>query len=184
MKIYLFDEDTKEYQGEENAYIDPRESQKQGTEVYLLPPNAVFSAPPAEQNGYARIYDGGWQYVVDNRGKTAVNAERGLFEVDYIGEKEGDTIVTDEMQAELDNGTLVIDGGAVVAKPAEMKAAEKRTERDGLLSLTDKYMLADFPVSEDEREEYCSYRQYLRDIPETEGFPDIAIKSFDEWKGA
>ena len=64
------------------------------------------------------------------------------------------------------------------------RSAEVRAKRDELLCQTDKYMLADFPVAEDERELYRQYRQYLRDVPEQEDFPDEAIKTFEEWKGA
>lgn len=64
------------------------------------------------------------------------------------------------------------------------RSAEVRAERDKLLRMTDKYMLADYPISEEEREKYRQYRQYLRDIPEQESFPDEGIKTFGEWKGA
>ena len=39
-------------------------------------------------------------------------------------------------------------------------------------------------ILEEEREKYRQYRQYLRDIPEQESFPDEGIKTFGEWKGA
>ena len=64
------------------------------------------------------------------------------------------------------------------------RSAEVRAKRNELLCQTDKYMLADFPVAEDERELYRQYRQYLRDVPEQEDFHDEAIKTFEEWKGA
>ena len=64
------------------------------------------------------------------------------------------------------------------------RSAEVRAKRDELLCQTDKYMLADFPVAEDERELYRQYRHYLRDIPEAEGFPDVSILTFEDWKGA
>ena len=98
MEIYMFDGETKEYIGAEDALLDPLETKKQGKPVYLLPANAVFDRPPIAEGGKAVIFDDGWKQVVDNRGKTAVNADRGIFEIDYLGEKEGDTIVTAEMQ--------------------------------------------------------------------------------------
>jgi hypothetical protein len=64
------------------------------------------------------------------------------------------------------------------------RSAEVRAKRDELLCVTDKYMLVDFPIAEDERELYRQYRQYLRDIPEAEGFPDVSILTFEDWKGA
>lgn len=62
------------------------------------------------------------------------------------------------------------------------RSAEMRAERDELLLVTDRYMLVDFPVAEDERELYRRYRQYLRDIPETPGFPDTEIMDFAAWR--
>ena len=69
----------------------------------------------------------------------------------------------------------VWNGTALAEDPdfeVKRRSAEVRAERDELLLVTDRYMLADFPVAEDERELYRQYRQYLRDIPETPGFPD------------
>ena len=160
------------------------ETKKQGKPVYLLPANATFDRPPAAEDGKAVIFEDGWKQVVDNRGKTAVNAERGIFEIDYLGEKEGDTIVTAEMQNGLDDGTFVVEQGRIVEEPRQMKAAERRLERNMLIAATDKYMFADFPIAEEEREQYRQYRQYLRDIPEAEGFPDVSILTFEDWKGA
>lgn len=62
------------------------------------------------------------------------------------------------------------------------RSAEVRAKRDKLLLVTDRYMLADFPIAEDEREQYRQYRQYLRDIPETPEFPDVSILTFEDWK--
>ena len=184
MEIYMFDGETKEYIGAEDALLDPLETKKQGKPVYLLPANGFFDRPPIAEGGKAVIFDDGWKQVVDNRGKTAVNADRGIFEIDYLGEKEGDTIVTAEMQKGLDDGTFVVEQGRIVEKPRQMKAAERRLERNMLIAATDKYMFADYPISEEEREKYRQYRQYLRDIPEQESFPDEGIKTFGEWKGA
>lgn len=88
------------------------------------------------------------------------------------------------MQKGLDDGTFVVEQGRIVEKPRQMKAAERRLERNMLIAATDKYMFADYPISEEEREKYRQYRQYLRDIPEQESFPDEGIKTFGEWKGA
>ncbi len=64
---------------------------------------------------------------------------------------------------------------------SEQKAESKRAERDVILKATDVYMLPDFPISEDQRELYKQYRQYLRDLPAMEGFPEIGVMSFKEW---
>lgn len=46
-----------------------------------------------------------------------------------------------------------------------------RSERDRRLTATDKYMLADFPISEEQRAAYAQYRAALRDLPEAEDAP-------------
>ena len=184
MKIYLYDRDTKEYICGKNAFLDPLETKKQGKEVYLIPANAVLDEPPAAVEGKAIVFADGWQLVDDNRGKEAVNAARGRFTVDYIGSREGDTVLTDETITALETGEKVIRDGEVVDRPAEEKEAEARMQRNTLLSATDKYMVSDFPISEEEREQYVAYRQYLRDYPASVDFPETAAKSFEEWKGA
>ena len=63
----------------------------------------------------------------------------------------------------------------------EELSAQKRSERDALLKATDVYMLIDFPISDEERELYKQYRQYLRDLPEAESFPEVDVMSFKEW---
>lgn len=72
----------------------------------------------------------------------------------------------------------------IEAPTTEELVAEKRQKRDMLLSETDKMMLDDYPITEEKRTDYFQYRQYLRDIPEQPEFPEIAVKTFDEWKGA
>lgn len=69
MNVYKYDYQTKEYIGTEAALIDPLESEKQSKEVYLLPANATFTAPPAEKEGFSHVWSGeAWQEVEDNRG--------------------------------------------------------------------------------------------------------------------
>lgn len=64
----------------------------------------------------------------------------------------------------------------------EQKAALLREQRDKLLYETDKYMLPDYPITEEEREEYRKYRQYLRDIPQIADFPNIQLHNFNNWR--
>ena len=184
MKVYCYEHDTKEYIGAEDALLDPLETIKQGKEVYLIPANAVLDEPPAAVEGKAIVFADGWQLVDDNRGKEAVNAARGRFTVDYIGSREGDTVLTDETITALETGEKVIRAGEVVDRPAEEKEAEARMQRNSLLADSDKYMISDFPATEEERAEYAAYRQYLRDYPASADFPATPAKSFEEWKGA
>lgn len=69
MNVYKYDEDTKEYISIETALLDPLETKKQQKNVYLLPANATFTAPPAEKEGFARVWTGeSWQEAEDHRG--------------------------------------------------------------------------------------------------------------------
>ena len=47
--------------------------------------------------------------------------------------------------------------------------------RNKYLQLTDKYVLPDFPLSEDLKAAIVSYRQQLRDLPEQVGFPNNIV---------
>ena len=47
--------------------------------------------------------------------------------------------------------------------------------RDELLKSSDKYMLSDYPITEEKRQEWKDYRALLRDIPSTIKIEDIKI---------
>ena len=51
--------------------------------------------------------------------------------------------------------------------PGEILLAEIRRDRDVKLAASDKYMLPDFPITEETRGQWRQYRQALRDMPET-----------------
>lgn len=60
--------------------------------------------------------------------------------------------------------------------------ADKRAERDFLLFTSDKYMLSDFPITEEEREKWVAYRQYLRDYTKQENWWEESPKTFEDWQ--
>ena len=68
MQVYRYDEETKEYIGDEIAIVDPLESVKLGRTIYLLPANATFEKPNL-QDGFASVFNGKWENIEDNRGK-------------------------------------------------------------------------------------------------------------------
>lgn len=55
------------------------------------------------------------------------------------------------------------------------KVEEAKRHRDARLRGTDKYMLPDYPITDEQREEVRIYRKALRDLPETAGFPEIPM---------
>ena len=56
-------------------------------------------------------------------------------------------------------------------KSDEEYAQEARAYRNQLLEETDYLVVADYPISEQKREEFKAYRQLLRDISTQPGFP-------------
>ena len=72
--------------------------------------------------------------------------------------------------------------GYAPEKPVEEKEAEVRAVRNQYLEQTDKYMITDYPISDEERELYKQYRTYLRTYPECQDWYKANPKTFDEWK--
>lgn len=62
------------------------------------------------------------------------------------------------------------------------KKASIRADRDYLLVDSDKYMLSDFPITEEEREKWVAYRQYLRDYTKQENWLEESPKTFEDWQ--
>ena len=59
-----------------------------------------------------------------------------------------------------------------IAAETASRAAGVRAQRDRLLSASDWTQLADAPV---DQAAWATYRQALRDLPEQDGFPDVAM---------
>lgn len=57
----------------------------------------------------------------------------------------------------------------------EMVSLDIRLERNKLLSDTDHLIQADYPISDEKRQEIKVYRQALRDIPQQDGFPENIV---------
>lgn len=64
----------------------------------------------------------------------------------------------------------------------EVLAEKIRQKRDEFLDITDKFMISDYPITELEREDMKVYRQYLRDLPESENFPNVEVLDFNDWR--
>ena len=60
--------------------------------------------------------------------------------------------------------------------------AEVRAVRNQYLEQTDKYMITDYPITDDERELYKQYREYLRTYPECQDWYKANPKTYEEWK--
>ena len=86
------------------------------------------------------------------------------------------------------NGLIIEDKGEYLesvnppAPTTEEKQASVREVRNGYLQATDIYMIADFPISEEERNHYKAYRQYLRDYTLGENWWEENPLSFEDWQ--
>ena len=76
-----------------------------------------------------------------------------------------------------ENGAMIVqvDGGfeiqACPSPTAHELSTALRSQRDAKLSATDKYLLADYPISPEEFVAIKTYRQLLRDLPAQPGAP-------------
>lgn len=138
-------------------------------------------------------------FTLDGNGKLecSLNIDFREFEVsfnsyfngdDELSAEEYEAVYREVARACSESGeyTILSDGQKYavhkIQPPTEdERRAEMRLRRDRLLEQTDRFMLSDYPITETEREQYKQYRQYLRDLPETEGFPDVEILAFANW---
>ena len=68
-------------------------------------------------------------------------------------------------------------------KTQEEKENEIRAIRNFYLFETDKFLsVPDFPITEEEREKYRDYRQYLRDYTKEEEWYEQQPMTFEEWR--
>lgn len=104
-------------------------------------------------------------------------------------------VPTDDLPEGYDPATYTIKDGQLVPASDEVmalrheaetrqKASTIRMQRNDILKETDRYMIPDFPLTDAGREQYRAYRQYLRDLPESDGFPDVPVMTFEEFIGA
>lgn len=118
-----------------------------------------------------------WKFIQDRKIKE-VRETDSFNRAFYVGEFEEDTehSVSDYMQV---NGEYVLTSSA---EAIEQKKAEDRAVRNQYLEQTDKYMITDYPITDDERELYKQYREYLRTYPECQDWYKANPKTYEEWK--
>lgn len=151
MKVYLYDDETKEFLREEEAFIDPLETQSKGENVYLLPANATFEKPFDKQDGKAVVFNSSsWTLIDDNRGKFTIK-DNQIEEIKTLDPVE--KVLTDEEIDGLNDGTLIIVDNEVVEKPAPTKEEVSETRKQLYTKLVD-------PLT--------SQINRLRDEPQTE----------------
>ena len=78
MKIYRYDEHTKEYLGYMEAYLDPLETVQQGHNVYVIPPYFTTVKPEQPKDDSTVIFNGeAWEVIEDNRGLKVYDKKSG-----------------------------------------------------------------------------------------------------------
>lgn len=90
-------------------------------------------------------------------------------------EEDTEHTVSDYMQV---NGEYVLTSSS---EAIEQKKAEVRAVRNQYLEQTDKFMITDYPVADEERELYKQYRTYLRDYTLPENWWESEPQKFEEW---
>ena len=96
-------------------------------------------------------------------------------------------LVCDSIANEPDHTTadyVQVNGEYVLASSAEaieQKKAQVRAVRNRFLEQTDKYMIVDYPITDEEREQYKAYRVYLRDYTLEDEWWLANPKTFEEW---
>ena len=91
-------------------------------------------------------------------------------------EEDTEHYVSDYLQV---NGEFVLTSSD---EAIEQKKAQVRSVRNQYLKQTDKYMITDYPITDEERELYKQYRTYLRTYPECRDWYKANPKTYDEWK--
>lgn len=85
------------------------------------------------------------------------------------------------------NGLIIDDKGDYLEavnppEPSiEEKKAQIRSVRNQYLGQTDKFVLSDYPITDEECEIYKQYRTYLRDYTLTENWWKANPLTFEEW---
>ena len=107
----------------------------------------------------------------------AIN-ETGVFPCLVHDSVEEDTerTISDYIQV---NGEYVLTSSN---EAIEQKKVDVRAVRNQYLEQTDKYMITDYPITDDERELYKQYREYLRTYPECQDWYKDNPKTYEEWK--
>ena len=106
-----------------------------------------------------------------------------------IGVSENKPVLLDNYEVQEDNEHSVsdytqINGEFVLTssdEAIEQRKEQVRAVRNQYLEQTDKYMITDYPISDDERELYRQYRTYLRTYPECRDWYKANPKTYDEW---
>ena len=181
---YRYDLETLCFVGAEEMMRDTLESEKEGRDIWILPSECTKTSPPEAKEGFKIKWDGKkWYYKKE---------PKTTFEI-------GETITDEDMDEYTaaaqwcnENGAMIEEIGKKGKSPRQFQIkkfeitteelkAQVRSVRNQYLEQTDKYMIMDYPITDDERELYKQYREYLRDYTLSENWWVKNPMVFDEW---
>lgn len=140
------------YTHTEYCTVDPLESATQGHDVFVLPANACLDAPVIANGCVAQRVNGAWVDVENHVGETGfINGVPTTIK-EYGHLPEGWSLTPPSPTEEQLFVTL-------------------RASRDARLAATDKYMLVDYPITEEALAQVKIYRAALRALPDQAGAP-------------
>ena len=140
MKIYRYD-DEGVFLTEDEGYLDPEETKKQGKEIYMLPANSTFIKPPITKEYELAVFNNGeWLCVKNYKGKYICDKELNIKIVDYIGDIEQGYIIITEAEAKkiMDDNLfyIVFDGKLILNPNYEEEKTNEEKKRIGKLTIT------------------------------------------------
>lgn len=80
MNLYAYNKGTGEFRGVMKAFIDPLLSEKEGRDIYNIPPNCTTKELPLvdlKENEVLRFNNGDWEITKDYRGSYVYNEKTG-----------------------------------------------------------------------------------------------------------
>lgn len=139
-QIHYYDIDNENwlYLSSEPAYLNVKETEKQGKDVYYCPYNATLVDLPELNENESAVFNGtDWDIVKDYRGQFQVNENMEVSEIRQLGDlSEGYILITDEQAQKIEEDVdfYIIDNGELIENPnyEEIKAQKHRQELDGL----------------------------------------------------
>lgn len=148
---YCWDEDGY-ISHDEPCTTDPLESENAGKPVYVLPARGCLEKPDVVPGKIARRVDGKWTQEENHKGKEGF-INRTPHTIDKYGP--------------------LPDGFSETLPPLTTAELfdQLRALRDARLTATDKYLVADYPISADQLAGVKTCRTTLRDLPAQDGAP-------------
>lgn len=177
---YRFSEDGY-FENSVHAAPDPLASKREGHAVFIQPHSSTLVAPDELEGKWAKWTGENWDYVtlpktVDELiafGKIKHDQQTAFW--NKMTQLRNELLKEQKyVKQDLVNGWWEITKipEPTAAELLAQKEAEVRSTRDYYLQLTDYLIVSDYPISEADKQQVVTYRQSLRDLPGTAGFPE------------